>query len=141
MDDLKSKYKYSLSQTNNLKNGQFSSYIPDNKNINKQYNGFTSSPKIEEEYQKIINNKNNIKKSSIINITSEELKKEYLKKLNYYNKGLNYIFIISILLIISTFIEIKFLIPSESKIIILIMGCISAGLTFMLLVNITGLVS
>ena len=131
MDDLNFKYKLPLSQINNIKNSHFSYNI----NKNNQYHGFSSSPEIEEEYQKIVDHKNNIKKSSLVNLTSEGLKKEYLKKYNYYNNGLNRIFIISILFNISTFIELKFLIPSESNIILLIMGCISVGLTFMLLIN------
>ena len=135
MDDLNYKYKFPLSQTNNINNFHFSSFISDNANKNKKYHSFSSSPEIEKEYQKIVNQKNNIKKSSIVNLTSEGVKKEYLKKYNYYNNGLNKTFIISILISISTFIEMKFLIPSESNIILLIMGCISAGLTFMLLIN------
>ena len=142
MDDLNFKYRMPLSQTNNLSNFHFYKNISDNEinknNKDKQFHSFSKNPEIEEEYQNITDEKNILKKNSIINLTSEELKKEYIEKYNYYYNGLQYLFIISILLIISSFIEIKYLIPSVSNIILLIMSCLSTGFCFMLLVNIKG---
>lgn len=76
-----------------------------------------------------------IKQKSIINLTSENLKKEYSQKINLYYKGLNFIFIISILAIICTLIEFKYLGPSETIVVILIISFICGSLCFLLMVN------
>ena len=133
------KYKMPISHTYKNPNiFHFSSYIkeiPANKTIN--YKDYSTIQEDEQEYQ-IMANKNKNREKSIINLTSENLKKEYSNKYNYYNSGLKYIFIISFFLIICIFIEFKYLRPSETNIIILIMCVISAGFSFLLLINIRG---
>ena len=104
----------------------------------RQYHGYSNSPLIEKEYQQISRDNNIKREKSIINLTSEELKEEYSKKINYLKNGIKNIFILSILLIFNTFLELKFLGPSETYVAILIMCCISVGFCFILLVNIKG---
>ena len=133
------KYKMPISHTyQNPNNFHFSSYIQDkpaNKTLN--YKDYNTSREDEQEYQLMANiNKN--KGKSIINLTSEDLKKEYSDKYNYYNNGLNYIFILSVFLIICIFIEFKYLGPLEPNIIILVMSFISAGFCFLQLINLRG---
>ena len=102
------------------------------------YHGYSSSPIIEKEYQQISRDNNIKREKSIINLTSEELKKEYSKKNNYLNSGIKNTFILSISLIFNTFLELKFLGPSETNVAILIMCCISVSFCFILLINIKG---
>ena len=130
------KYRMPLSHTyQKANNFHFSSYIQD-KPANKTIN-YNSSREDEQEYQLLANNNKN-KGKSIVNLTSEDLKKEYSKKYNYYNNGLNYIFIISIFLIICIFIEFKYLGPLDPNLVILIMSFISAGFCFLQLINLRG---
>ena len=141
MDNSNSKYQIPFPETiEDYSKFHFSShYIFDKEKIRqRQYHGYSSSPIIEKEYQQI-SRENNIKREkSIINLTSEKLKKEYSKKYNYLNNGIKNIFIFSIILIFSTILEFKFLGPSETNVAILIMCCISVSFCFILLVNIKG---
>lgn len=136
MDEENLKYKIPLSQFSQPNKFHFSSYIKDNF-INKKtnFNGLFSSPEKEQEYQKMFEQKKIIKEKSIINLTSIDLKKDYTKKYNEYNSGLKNICFISIFSIISTFIEIKYLGPSESNIAILIMCCISITFSIILIIS------
>ena len=133
------KYRMPISHTyKNPNNFHFSSYIkdnPTNKTIN--YRDYSTIKDDELEYQLMANNNKN-KGKSIINITSENLKKEYLNKYNYYDNGFKNIFIISFLLFFCILIEFRYLGPSETNIIIQIMCVISAGFCFLLLINIRG---
>ena len=100
---------------------------------NRQFDGFSSSPEAEKEYQEIQNKK---RQASLIEITSEDLKKEYLKKLNVVNNGLNSIFILSILYLIDSFINQNNLGLSGLNLTILIFSCISIGIIIILFINI-----
>ena len=96
------------------------------------YHNFSSSPEVEEDYQ--INR--NKKQSNLIDITSESLKNEYSKNLMFLNNGLNTIFIISLLYLVDTFINIKYLGPRGLNIVILIITFISISILIILLINI-----
>ena len=136
MDEQNLKYKMSLSQFSKPNRFHFSSYIKDNlMNKKTKFQSFSSSPEKEQEYQKMFENKKIMKKKSIINLTSIDLKKNYIKKYNEYNNGLRNIFFISVFAIISVFIEIKYLGASESNIAILIMSCISITFTIILIIS------
>jgi membrane-associated HD superfamily phosphohydrolase len=140
MDDINSKYSKPINQTSKIPSTfHFYSYFLDNIiNKNHQYDEYSKFPELEKEYQEISNNKNLLRRKSIINLTSEDLKNKYTTICKYYNSGLNHSFIVSILLIFCLFLELKYLEPSESNIAILIISCISASFCFMLIVNING---
>ena len=141
MDEENYRYRMPINKiSKNPNTFHFYSYFFDNVISKKRkYRDLSKSPEIEKEYQEMIDNKNLLlKRKSIINLTSEILKNKYNKLYNYYNNGLNQTFIISISLIICIFIEIKNLGPSENNVAILIMSCISASFSFMLIVNIKG---
>lgn len=104
----------------------------------RQYHGYSSSPMIEKEYQQISRENLLKKEKTIINLTSEKLKKEYTNKISYLNSGIKNIVILSIFLIFNTFLELKFLGPSETNMAILILCFISSTFCFMLLINIRG---
>ena len=92
--------------------------------------------KIGRENENFSQDKNSKKKSSIINLTSGELKKEYIKKFSYLKNRITFIFIISILSIINSLMEYKYLKPSELNTILMIMSFLTTGLSFILIVNI-----
>ena len=141
MDEDNYRYRMPINKiSKNPNTFHFYSYFFDNVISKKRkYRDLSKSPEIEKEYQEMIDNKNLLlKRKSIIDLTSEDLKNKYNKLYNYYNNGLNQTFIISISLIICIFIEIKNLGPSENNVAILIMSCISASFSFMLIVNIKG---
>lgn len=104
----------------------------------RQYHGYSTSPSFENEYQSISKENKDKKDKSIINLTSEDLKKEYSEKNEYLKSGLRHISLISFLLILDTFLELKYLGPSETNVAILIMCCMNASLCFMILFNIKG---
>jgi hypothetical protein len=93
---------------------------------------------IEKEYQQISRENLLKKEKTIINLTSEKLQKEYTNKISYLNSGIKNIIILSIFLIFNTFLELKFLGPSETNVAILILCFISSTFCFMLLINIKG---
>ena len=140
MNDLYYKNKSHLSKTSkNPKTFHFTSFFKDNIiNKNRECHFFSSSPLIEKEYQQLAGRNNILKKKAIINLTSEKLKKEYSKKVNCYNNGLKHIFIFSFFVFFNIFYELKKLGPSESNVALLILTCISASFSFMLIVNIKG---
>ena len=111
-----------------------SKHFLDNQKLNKrEYHGFSSSENAEKEYQELISNS---KKNSLVDITSETLKYEYTKKLNYLNGGLKHIFIISILCLIHCIIEMKYLGHKDLNLATLIISAISISIIFLLLLNI-----
>ena len=114
----------------------FSSYYNLDQEItkNRQFDNFSSFHEAEKEYQEIKNNKK--RQASLIEITSEDLKKEYLKKINFLNNGLNSIFILSILYLIDSFINQNNLGFSVLNLIILIFSCISICNIIILFINI-----
>lgn len=138
MDFSNLRYKMPLSET--IRGPHLSPLYFSEKEGHKkrQYHGYSTSPSFENEYQSI-SKENNVKKDkSIINLTSEELKKEYSEKTEYLKSGLRHISLISFLLILDTFLELKYLGPSETNVAILIMCCVNASLCFMILFNIKG---
>ena len=141
MDNSNLKGKIPLSkETSNPSTFHFSPlyYFGKEETKKRQFHGYSSSPMFEKEYQQ--KSKENLlkKEKAIINLTSEDLKKEYQNKINYLNSGIKNIVILSILLLINTFLEIKFLGPSETNMAILILCFISSTFCFMLLINIRG---
>lgn len=138
MDFSNLKYKMPLSET--IRGPHLSPLYFSEKDGHKkrQYHGYSTSPTFENEYQSI--SKENIDKrdKSIINLTSEDLKKEYSEKTEYLKSGLRHISLISFLLIFDTMLELKYLGPSETNVAILILCCVSASLCFMILFNIKG---
>ena len=136
MDEENYRYRMPINKiSKNPNTFHFYSYFFDNVISKKRkYRDLSKSPEIEKEYQEMIDNKNLLlKRKSIIDLTSEDLKNKYNKLYTYYNNGLNQTFIISISLIICIFLG-----PSENNVAILIMSCISASFSFMLIVNIKG---
>lgn len=141
MDNSNLKQRIPLSKENsNPSTFHFSPfyYFGKEETRKRQYHGYSSSPVIEKEYQQISREHLLKKEKTIINLTSEELKKEYSNKINYLNNGIKNIIILSIFLIFNTFLEIKFLGPSETNMAILILCFISSTFCFMLLINIRG---
>jgi len=95
-----------------------------------------SYKEMDKEYYNLLNEKNIKKKSSIINLSSKELKQEYENKYKYYKKGFNFCLLVSILAIIHSLLDNKFLKPSELNSAVLILSFLSASLSFLLIVNI-----
>ena len=100
---------------------------------NRVYHNYSSSEEAEEDYQQITKNKKN---APLIEITSESLKTEYLKNVNFLNNGLNTLFIISFLYLIDTFINLKYLGPTGFNLALLIITCISISILILLFINI-----
>ena len=109
-------------------------YFLDQESTKKRpYHGYSSSPEAEKEYQNIVDKR---KKRCLIDITSEPLKNEYMKKINYLINGFNLIFILSLLFLIDSYMNLKYLGPSESNVAILILSSLSMAIIFLILVNI-----
>ena len=104
--------------------------------IKKKYHGFLSGQEMDQEYNELMNQKNIKKKSGIVNLTSENLKQEYTYKYNYFKSGIKFMFLISTMIVSNTFIEFKYLKITEINISLFITSVISAGLCFVLIVNI-----
>ena len=138
------KYKLPISQTyKNSNRFHLSTHVKDrdlidSNNEERQFHSYSSTKEAEEEYQQMIDYRNEIRNNGIIDITNEELKKEYNKTYNYYINGINYIFFISIFVIICSLIEIKSLSPTESRIAILILNILGTSIIFMLLISLRG---
>ena len=128
-------FNKTLKSTNNPPPLHFSSYYYLDKEYTKKraYHNYSSSKKEEEEYQQIFKNK---KKSPLIEITSESLKNEYLKNINFLNDGLNTLFIISFLYLVDTCINIKYLGLTALNLFILIITFISISILILLFINI-----
>ncbi len=108
----------------------------ENEPIKKQFHGFLSKDDMDREYEELMNQKKLKVKSGIVNLTSEKLKKEYNIQYNYFQSGIKFMFLISIMLITNTFFHFKYFKANEVSISILITSSISAGFCFMLLINI-----
>ena len=127
-------FNKSLKSTNNPPLYFASYYYLDKEySKNRVYHNYSSSVEAEDDYQQIIKNKKN---ASLIEITSESLKNEYLKNVNFLNNGLNTLFIISILYLIDTFINLKYLGPTGFNLALLIITFISISILILLLINI-----
>ena len=84
----------------------------DNKRVVQQnYHGFSSYSEMDKDYQNLLQQKKNKNASSIINLTSDILKKEFIYKNNYLKSNLKIIFFVSILAIIISLIENSYLKP------------------------------
>ena len=98
------------------------------------YYRYSSSFEVEKEYQQL--NNNTKKQSPLIDITSEYLKTEYLKNFNMMNNGLYSILILSIIYLIDSILNQKYLESSIINMIILVIACISINAIMMLLISI-----
>ena len=64
---------------------------------------------MDRDYESLLQQKNAKNKSSIINLTSDKLKKEFIFKNNYLKSNLKILFFVSILVIIISLFEHKYL--------------------------------
>ena len=101
-----------------------------------KYRSFSNSKEAEDEYQQLQKNKNQNKLNSLIELTSKSLKLEYNKKLGYLTKNLKRVFLLSILIIFNSFINLKMFGFSELNISIIILSSISVTIAILLLFNI-----
>ena len=101
-----------------------------------KYRSFSNSKEAEDEYQQLQKNKNQNKLNSLIELTSKSLKLEYNKKLGYLTKNLKRVFLLSILIIFNSFINLKMFGFSELDISIIILSSISVTIAILLLFNI-----
>ena len=92
-----------------------------------EYHSYANEKEIDEEYRKLQKNKYNM--NPPMEITSKNLKLEYNKKLIYLNINLRRIFLLSILLVIDSLINLKY-------ISIFILSAFSVTITLLLLFNI-----
>lgn len=125
--------KTSISQNNPPLHFTSYYFLDQESTKNRSYHGYSSSPIAENEYQDIVDKR---KQRSLIDITSEPLKNEYMKKINYLINGFNLIFILSLLFLIDSYMNLKYLGPSESNVAILILSSLSMAIIFLILVNI-----
>lgn len=107
-----------------------------NDSIKEKYHRTLSVPEMDEEYERLISQKKLKKKSRIINLKSEKLIEEYTFQYNYFKSGLNFMILISIMIVSNTFVEFKYFKINDINVSLLITGCISAGLCFALIINI-----
>ena len=114
-------------RTRNLHN----SNNDNNRAVQQNYHGFSSYPEMDKEYQNLLQQKKNKNTSSIINLTSDILKKEFIYKNNY----LKIIFFVSILVIIISLIENSYLKSTELSTVALILSFLSISFCFILMVN------
>ena len=104
--------------------------------IERKIHGFLSNADMDKEYEELMNQKKLKTKSGIINLTSEQLKKEYSNMFNYFKSGIKFMFLISFMLLTNTFFEFKYFKVSEISVSILISSFISAGFCIILLISI-----
>ena len=101
-----------------------------------KYHSFSNSKEAEDEYQQLQKNKNQNKLNSLIELTSKSLKLEYNKKLGYLTKNLKRVFLLSILIIFNSIINLKKFGFSELDVSIIILSSISITISILLLFNI-----
>ena len=112
-----------------------SNYITDKQPLGEaKYHSFSSSKEADEEYQQTYKNKNKI--SSMLDLTTKSLQLEYNKKLKYLNLNLKIIFVLSVLIIINSIINLKAFGFSELNVAMIILGSISTTIVVLLLFNI-----
>ena len=99
----------------------------------KTYHHYTSSPEADNEYQKMLDKR---KQRTLIDISSESLKKEYSKKLNYLNNGFNSVLILSVLFLLDSCLNLKYLGPSELTISVLILASLSITMIILIIFNV-----
>ena len=108
----------------------------DEESMKAGFHGYKSYPEMDKEYSSLLQNKNKKRKSGIINLTNEELKKEYMMKNKYLKSRISMLFFLSILYIINTIMEYKYFKPADINSVLIILSFINAGLCFILIVNI-----
>ena len=106
-----------------------------NNAMNQNYHGFSSHPEADQDYQNLLQQKKNKNKSSIINLTSDKLKKEFIYKDYYLKNNVKIIFFVSLLVIIVSLVENKYLKSNELSTVSLILGFLSISFCFILIVN------
>ena len=106
-----------------------------NNAMNQNYHGFSSHPEADQDYQNLLQQKKNKNKSSIINLTSDKLKKEFIYKDYYLKSNVKIIFFVSLLVIIVSLVENKYLKSNELSTVALILGFLSVSFCFILIVN------
>ena len=106
-----------------------------NNAMNQNYHGFSSHPEADQDYQNLLQQKKNKNKSSIINLTSDKLKKEFIYKDYYLKSNVKIIFFVSLLVIIVSLVENKYLKSNELSTVSLILGFLSISFCFILIVN------
>jgi hypothetical protein len=94
---------------------------------------YVSSPEAENEYQQMLDKR---KQRTLIDISSESLKNEYSKKLNYLNNGFNSVLILSVLFVLDSCLNLKYLGPSELTISILILASLSTAMILLIIFNV-----
>ena len=99
-----------------------------------QFHSYSNEKEIDEEYEQF--QKSKYKLNPPMEITSKSLKLEYNKKLVYLNINLKRIFFLSIILIIDSLINLKYLGFAELYIIIFILSAFCLTITLLLLFNI-----
>jgi hypothetical protein len=99
----------------------------------KTYHHYVSSPETENEYQQMLDKK---KQRTLIDISSESLKNEYSKKINYLNNGFNSVLILSVLFVLDSCLNLKYLGPSELTISILILASLSTAMILLIIFNV-----
>ena len=99
-----------------------------------EFHSYANEKEVDEEYRKLQKNKYNM--NPPMEITSKNLKLEYNKKLLYLNINLRRIFLLSILLVIDSLINLKYLGFSELYISIFILSAFTVTITLLLLFNI-----
>ena len=98
------------------------------------YHLYSNIKEVDEEYQKL--QKDKFKLNPPMKITSKSLKLEYNKKLVYLNINLRRVFFLSIILVIDSLINLKYIGYSELYISIIILSAFSITITLLLLFNI-----
>ena len=114
----------------------YSSMRNKDEQIKRKMHGFLSNADMDREYEELLNQKKLKRKSGIINLTSEKLKKEYSNMFNYFKSGIKFMLLISIMLFTNTFFEFKYFKASELSVSILISSFISVGFCIILLISI-----
>ena len=73
----------------------------DEESMKAGFHGYKSYPEMDKEYSSLLQNKNKKRKSGIINLTNEELKKEYMMKNKYLKSRISMLFFLSLILIVN----------------------------------------
>ena len=100
----------------------------------RKYHSYSNQKEADEEYEEFQRGLYNLNRP--MEITSKSLRLEYNKKLVYLNTNLKRIFFLSIILIIDSLINLKYLGFSELYIIIFILSAFCLTITLLLLFNI-----
>ena len=108
----------------------------DEESMKAGFHGYKSYPEMDKEYDTLLQNKTKKSKSGIINLTNEELKKEYTIKNNYLKNRIRLLFFLFILFIINSIMEYKYFKPADINSVLIILSLLNAGLCFILLINI-----